>query len=91
MLMKKILQEIEVSRIWTRLAMEGNYSLIDRLHKAETKEPGYTTIIVPDEGFSPDDDVHNSIIDWLKARKYINIINVRKEVYELEKSRSWVK
>ena len=83
--------ELEVSRIWTLLASEGNFKLIDRLHKAEAKEPGYLSVVVPEEGFSPDDEVHNHVIDWLKAHKYINVLNTRKEIYELEQSRSWLR
>jgi hypothetical protein len=88
---KQLVQELEASRIWALLAYEGNFNLIDKLHNAEIKEPGYLTIIVPDEGFSPNDEVHNLIIDWLKGRKYINLINIRKEIFELKQARSWVK
>lgn len=83
--------ELEVSRIWTLLASEGNFKLIDRLHKAEAREPGYLTVVVPEDGFSPDDEVHNLVIDWLKAHKHINVLNTRKEIYELEQSRSWLR
>jgi len=90
-MLKAMLHELEVSRIWNLLTYEGNFELIDKLHKAEIKEPGYLTIVVPEEGFSPDDEVHNLVIDWLKAHKYINVLNTRKEIYELEQSRSWLR
>jgi hypothetical protein len=77
--------------MWTLLASEGNFNLIDKLHKAEMKEPGYLTVIVPEKGFSPDDDVHNSVIDWLKAHRYINVLNTRRVIFELEQSRSWLR
>lgn len=89
-MLKSMFYELEVSRIWSLLTYEGNFELIDKLHKAEIKEPGYLTIVVPEEGFSPDDEVHNLVIDWLKMHKYINVLNTRKEIYELEQSRSWL-
>ena len=90
-MLKSMFYELEVSRIWSLLTYEGNFELIDKLHKAEIKEPGYLTIVVPEEGFSPDDEVHNLVIDWLKMHKYINVLNTRKEIYELEQSRSWLR
>jgi hypothetical protein len=90
-MLKAMLHELEVSRIWNLLTYEGNFELIDKLHKAEMKEPGYLTVVVPEEGFSRDDEVHNLVIDWLKAHRFINVLNTRKEIYELEQSRSWLR
>jgi hypothetical protein len=41
--------------------------------------------------FSPDDEIHNMVMDWLKAHKYLNVLNTRKEIFNLEQSRSWLR
>jgi hypothetical protein len=57
------------------LIQEGNFPLIDKLHRAECREPGYGTIAVPKQGFSENDYIHNSVLEWLKERPYIHVFN----------------
>lgn len=71
------------SKIHACLVLESNFELIDRLHRIENKEGGYGTIVVPKEGFSENDEVHNLILDWLNAQN-INILNVQHEIANLE-------
>jgi hypothetical protein len=71
------------ARIHILLTLEGNFALIKKLHRIERKELGYGTIVVPAEGFSEDDDVHNLIIDWLNLLG-VNIFNVQNEIANLE-------
>jgi len=73
------------SDLWVRLTLEGRFDLIDKLNRVENKEPGYGTVIVPQEGFSSDDGTHNLVIDWLNTHG-INVLNVGFEVSRLENS-----
>lgn len=76
------LQKI-TSRVNISLALDGNFELIETLRHAQNKEPGYGTIVVPKQGFSDDDDVHNLVLDWLCEQK-INVLNVQNEIANLE-------
>ena len=71
--------------IWIALALEGNSDLIKLLHRVENKEPGYGTVIIPKEGFSFDDDIHNAVLDWLKV-KGVNVWSSENEQAGLEYS-----
>jgi 3-dehydroquinate dehydratase len=71
--------------LWDLLTSEGNHTLIEKLHKAETHTPGYSIVIVPATGFSEDDTTHNAVIDWLKDNQ-IPYLNVPHEIAELEHS-----
>lgn len=68
-----------------RLAAEGNTTLIANLNRALRRESGYETIAIPKEGFSEDDETHNTVLDWLKEHD-IHTINPIKEIAELEKT-----
>lgn len=81
-------QMLEGSRsepVWTRLAAEGRFQLIERLRHAELGHAGYGTIVVPKEGFSDDDTTHNAVLDWLSEHQ-INVMNVGLEIARLERA-----
>lgn len=71
------------ARIHVMLALEGNFELIQKLARIERKESGYDVIVVPKEGFSENDDVHNLILDWLKLQG-VCVMNVQKVIANLE-------
>jgi len=60
--------------LWEKLALEGNFKLIEKLRKVERGELGYGTIVVPEKGFSESDKTHNTVLNWLEERN-INILN----------------
>jgi len=60
--------------LWDRLVAEGKFDLIERLQYAERREPGFRTIVVPEEGFSDVDATHNEVLRWFKANR-INVCN----------------
>ena len=68
------MERINTEKLWTRLASEGNFDLINKLHRAEQHEPGFETIVVKKEGFSDNDTTHNMVLQFLRERK-INIVN----------------
>jgi len=74
--------------VWDMLAAEGNLSLIERLKMVEQRYPGYGTMVVPEEGYSDDDDTHNAVIDWLRAHD-VNVLNTRTTIARLEKACIW--
>jgi len=65
-----------VETLWNRLFAEGKIELTNKLRKVELQEPGYGTIVMPDEGFSESDATHNLVVDFLDAHN-VNIVNVR--------------
>lgn len=69
--------------IWVALTLEGNSELIKLLHRVEKKEPGYGSVIVPQTGFSSDNDIHNAVLTWLKA-KGVNVWSPENEIAGLE-------
>lgn len=71
------------NQLWAQLALEGNTTLLFKLHHAENKEPGYTVIVVPKEGFSDNDDTHNAVIEWLKSHEIL-ALNTRCEIGRME-------
>jgi hypothetical protein len=60
--------------VWLDLLFENNFSLIDKLHHVENKDSGFGTVIVPEQGFSQNDVIHNKVLEWLKKKK-VNVIN----------------
>jgi hypothetical protein len=71
------------SELWARLTLEGNFELIDKLSRVEKGDVGFSTVIVPKEGFSADDLTHNMVLDWLQIHG-ANILNVGLEITRLE-------
>ena len=69
--------------IWTTLALEGNFDLINKLHRVERKEEGFMSVAVPREGFSQNDQTHNMVMKWLRGRG-VNILNPIHEIANLE-------
>jgi hypothetical protein len=59
--------------LWDRLAAECNWPLIEKLRMVEDGVGGYGTIVCPATGFSENDETHNAVIDWLKAKK-VNVL-----------------
>jgi len=64
----------DIGELWSRLALEGKFTLINNLRRAELHEPGYCSIAVTKEGFSEDDETHNMVLRFLKKNN-INILN----------------
>jgi hypothetical protein len=60
--------------VWLDLLFENNFSLINKLHHVENKVSGFGTVIVPEQGFSQNDIIHNKVLEWLKKKK-VNVIN----------------
>lgn len=71
--------------IWELLASENKHDLIALLHKVEKKEPGYSSIIIPDGGFSKYTSTHKAVIRFLKKHK-VNFLNVKNEKRHLDSS-----
>ncbi len=69
--------------VWIALTFEGNTDLIKLLNRVERKEEGYGTVIIPQAGFSSDDDVHNAVLQWLKG-KGVNVYSPHNEQASLE-------
>ncbi len=63
-----------VSELWSRLVLEGNFTLINNLRRAERREPGYCTMAVSKDGFSKDDKTHNLVLWFLKKHR-IRVLN----------------
>ena len=72
-----------IEDLWLRLAEEGKHELIEKLHKAFNKVPGFGTIVVTKEGFSENDRTHNMVLGCLK-KAGINICDVMFEIGNLE-------
>lgn len=74
---------MDVAELWTRLALEGRFDLMNILRRAEQHEPGFCTIVVKNEGFSDDDETHNLVLRFLKENE-ISIFNPGLEATRLE-------
>lgn len=83
-------RQIAKDDLWISLLKAGEFDLIQRLSKVESKQCGYESIVVPTNGFCRDNDLNEKIISWLK-KKRANIINVKKIVEELQACQSWAK
>lgn len=68
--------------VWDLLAAENQLALIDRLRRVERGEPGYRTVLIPNEGFSKDPKVHQAVLDWLRDHN-VNVYNCAQEIAEL--------
>ena len=66
--------KVETQDVWNSLISDGNLELIERLRHVEIKTPGFSTIVVPQQGFSPQDETHNKVLDWLHQRD-VNVVN----------------
>lgn len=74
--------------MWEQLALEGRHSLITTLRHVEQGTPGYGTVVVPTEGYSDNTDVHNAVLEWLRARDVLSL-NVSLQVALLEEACTW--
>jgi len=61
--------------LWDILWLDGQFDLIKKLRHVELEEHGFKSIIVPPEGFSDNDRVHNLVLRWLQQH-CVNIVNV---------------
>jgi len=68
---------------WLALAEEGNFDLIGKLKCAVDGEGGFGTIVVDEKGFSPNDDTHNAVRQFLRE-KNVNVVNVPSLIGNLE-------
>ena len=75
----------DVSELWTRLALEGRHTLLNKLRRAEHREPGFGTIVVTKEGFSDDDETHNLVLKFLRQNN-ICVFNPGLEAARLERA-----
>lgn len=75
----------ESSSLWEALLIEGNHALIKKLRYIEKEEGGFGTIVVPKKGFSPNPEINQKVLKWLKT-KNVNILDVNKEVNDLKNS-----
>jgi len=73
------------STVWDLLAAEGKYDLISKLHKIEQGEPGYSTVIIPQGGWSESADTNDAILLWLKKLN-INVWSPTQEVVDLKRA-----
>ena len=71
--------------LYQNLADEGNHALVNKLIRADRMEIGFTTIVVPEEGFSDCNITHNAVIDWLRER-CIYVCNPSLIITRLERS-----
>jgi len=77
--------QADVSELWTRLALEGRHALLNKLRRAERREPGFGTIVVKKEGFSDDDETHNLVLKFLRQSS-VCVFNPGLEVTRLERA-----
>jgi hypothetical protein len=71
--------------LWTRLTLENNHALINQLSRVERHEPGFSTIVIPKNGFSPDDTTHNMVIDFIAECGAVTL-NTWTLIHQLERS-----
>jgi len=81
----KINIKVPTDILWQTLIEDGRNELVTLLQHVENREPGYGSIIVPNNGFSDSDTIHNMVLDWLHERD-INVVNVAHEITCLERS-----
>jgi len=74
----------DIAECWSEIALE-NPDLLGKLHQVEMKTPGFSTVVVPSQGFSENDDVHNSVISFLRANR-VTLLNPAREEYELSRA-----
>lgn len=61
--------------LWSILWLDNKFDLIKKLQHVEYGTPGFGSIVVPLEGFSENDAVHNLVLRWLEERG-VNVVNV---------------
>jgi hypothetical protein len=71
-----------VQTVWDILAAENNHDLINKLRRCERREPGYETILIPDDGWSKNDDTNDAIMTWLRLHD-IHVYSASQEIKEL--------
>ena len=77
--------KISTEKLWELLVEDGKHDLVKILQHVENKDIGYGSIVMPAQGFSEDDNIHNMVLDWLLERN-INIVNVGHEIACLKRS-----
>lgn len=68
--------------VWDMLAAENNHDLINKLRHCERRDPGYETIIIPDKGWSKNEETNDAVMTWLRLHD-INVYSVSKEIEAL--------
>jgi len=71
--------------LWFKLCEANEIDLICLLRRAEKHEVGYTTIIIPKNGFVKDKELNNLIIKWLRNKTKL-IYNPEQEIQALKNS-----
>jgi hypothetical protein len=84
-IIKEALSNQQPQDPWLNLISHGSHKTISLLQKVEQNYPGYSTVIIPNEGFSDDDTTHNMVIDWLKQHD-INVYSPSNEIHHLTKA-----
>jgi hypothetical protein len=79
-----VMKDCPTWALWEVLIEQGEFDLINKLRRIEMREPGFDVIVIPKEGFSQNDFVHNLVIDWLKEQNIL-LINIRaiKQLYKV--------
>jgi hypothetical protein len=80
--------ELPELSVWDRLASQGNYALLEKLHYVELEIPGFSTVVVPAKGFSDDPETHNAVLAWLREH-HVNIHNPSLMIARLERTCEW--
>lgn len=79
----KKIQHKKSSDLWERLLMEDRHDLIKKLQRVERREGGFSTIVVPENGFSKDTETHDMVLTFLKKNK-VNVLDVNQEISDLK-------
>lgn len=69
--------------LWEMLTEAGEWKLLETLH--DFLKHSRTVMIMPRGGFSTNDEIHNMVITWLRA-KGVLLFNPRNEIMMLENS-----
>lgn len=78
-------EDLNSLNIWDTLLEFEEFSLIKKVFRASIGAPGFGTLVVPDGGFCPYPRVNEAVVRWLEF-KGVNVLDVKKEILEIEES-----
>jgi hypothetical protein len=67
------------------LLLERRDDTISKLFEVENNTPGFSVIIIKNEGFSNNNEVHNLVVDYFK-KKNVELISISAETKKLMSS-----
>ena len=79
------IEDLDHLNIWDILLDFEEFNLIKKVYRAGSGQAGFGTLIVPKGGFCTYPNVNAAVIQWLEY-KGINVLDVNKEITELENS-----